>query len=65
VDFLKAKRVLGFTPTWGIWDGIEEMKFKFDYLLMKDFSGYVRLARLKSLMESGKIDKDLRWTMKG
>ena len=65
VDFLKAKKVLGFTPSWSIWDGIEEMKFKFDYLLMKDFSGYVRLARLKYLMESGKIDKDLRWTMKG
>jgi nucleoside-diphosphate-sugar epimerase len=61
VDFIKAKRELGFSPSWSIWDGIEELKDMFDTLDLHDFSGCVRLAKLKSLMEDGRLDKDLRW----
>jgi len=61
VDFSKAKRELGFTPKWSPYDGVVELKNMFDTLDLHDFSGYVRLAKLKSLMEDGKIDKDLRW----
>ena len=61
VDFTKAKQILGFRPSWSIWDGIEELRDMFNHLQLTDFSGYIRLNKLKSLMESGKIDKDLRW----
>jgi nucleoside-diphosphate-sugar epimerase len=62
VDFSKAYKELGFRPSWSMWDGIEELQNMFDHLQLTDFSGYVRLAKLKSLMESGQLDKDLRWT---
>jgi nucleoside-diphosphate-sugar epimerase len=65
VDFSKAKRELGFTPTRSPYDGVEELRNTFESLGITDFSGCVRLAKLKSLMEDGKIDKDLRWTKKG
>lgn len=65
VDFTKAKRELGFSPSWSLRDGIEELKDMFDTLDLSDFSGCVRLAKLKSLIEDGKIDKDLRWINKG
>ena len=62
VDFSKAYKELGFRPSWSMWDGIEELQNMFDHLQLTDFSSYVRLAKLKSLMESGQLDKDLRWT---
>lgn len=61
VDFGKIQRELGFEPKWLLWEGIEEMRNKFDELQLTDFSDCVRLTKLKSLMESGKLDKELRW----
>jgi nucleoside-diphosphate-sugar epimerase len=61
VDFGKIQRELGFEPKWLLWEGIEEMRNKFDELHLTDFSDCVRLTKLKSLMESGKLDKELRW----
>jgi nucleoside-diphosphate-sugar epimerase len=64
VDFTKAYKELGFRPSWSMWDGIEELQNMFDHLQLTDFSSYVRLAKLKSLMESRRLDKDLRWATK-
>jgi nucleoside-diphosphate-sugar epimerase len=61
VDFSKIKQ-LGWEPVWNIWGGIDQLNMEFQKYDIKDFSGYVRLSKLKSLMESGKLDKDLRWT---
>jgi nucleoside-diphosphate-sugar epimerase len=65
VDFMKAKRELGFIPTLSPYDGVEELRNTFNSLGITDFSGCVRLAKLKSLIEDGKIDKDLHWIKKG
>jgi nucleoside-diphosphate-sugar epimerase len=54
-------RELGFAPTWDIWSGIDELFEKFDELHLTDFSDYVRINKLKSLIAEGKLDKDLRW----
>jgi nucleoside-diphosphate-sugar epimerase len=61
VDFSKIKQ-LGWEPVWNIWGGIDQLNMEFQKHDIKDFSGYVRLAKLKSLIESGRLDKDLRWT---
>jgi nucleoside-diphosphate-sugar epimerase len=57
----KIKRELGFAQNWDIWEGINELLEKFKELDLTDFSDYVRINKLKSLIASGKLDKDFRW----
>lgn len=66
VDFSKIKNTLtDFKPRWNLKKGIIELlkaykKFK---LTLEDFKSdkYFRLRSIKSLLRSGKIDKELMW----
>jgi nucleoside-diphosphate-sugar epimerase len=66
VDFSKiAQRLPEFQPTWNASRGVEELRgaYKEIGLTLEDFTGpkYVRLARLKSLIQEGKLDGSLFW----
>jgi nucleoside-diphosphate-sugar epimerase len=66
VDFGKIARCLpGFVPAWDARRGARELRAAYREvgLTKEDFAGpkYVRLARLKSLLETGKLDENLRW----
>lgn len=66
VDFGKIARCLPeFRPTWDARQGAEELRAAFERtgLTREDFTGprYVRLARLKALLQAGRLDADLRW----
>ena len=67
VDFGKIARSLpGFQPAWGARSGAAELRAAYQEvgLTREDFSGpkYVRLARLKELLQAGRLDTNLRWT---
>src|SRR5262245_34994426 len=64
VDFTKIKRVLpDFQPRWTVADGIEELASDMRRfgLSTEDFEGprYVRLARIRELMNAGRMDDEL------
>jgi len=66
VDFGKITRDMPeFKPVWNARLGVEELRSMYQKvgLTKEDFTGpkYVRLARLKSLLQSGQLDSDLRW----
>jgi nucleoside-diphosphate-sugar epimerase len=66
VDFAKIRRrVPAFRPAWNVRRGARELRSAFEAvgLTQDDFTGpkYVRLARLKQLVEEGKLDKGLYW----
>jgi nucleoside-diphosphate-sugar epimerase len=69
VDFSKlSRRLPRYQPTWSAALGAQELyqAYQRAELSLEDFNGprYVRLARLKELIESGRLDDTLRWTHK-
>jgi nucleoside-diphosphate-sugar epimerase len=69
VDFSKLARMLPeYHPAWNAPLGTRELSqaFRQAELNLEDFNGprYVRLARLKDLIDGGRLDDSLRWTRK-
>ena len=66
VDFSKAAKLLtGFKPTWNARSGAEEIfcALQQNRLTMEDFHiRYTRLAHLKHLLDSERLDSALRWS---
>ena len=66
VDFSKIEALPGFNPTWTVERGVQELygAYREIGMTVEDLEGdrYLRLKRLKSLAESGRLDADLRWT---
>jgi nucleoside-diphosphate-sugar epimerase len=65
VDFTRVRALLpGFAPRWTIGDGIDQLArdMRTFGLSAADFEGprYVRLARVRELMATGRLDDDLR-----
>ncbi|TDE07490.1 SDR family oxidoreductase [Jiangella asiatica] len=65
VDFAKIHDVLpAFAPAWTVPDGIRELSADFERvgLTADDFEGprFVRLARIRELIEDGRLDDELR-----
>ena len=70
VDFSKIARYLpDFKPVWNARRGVEELHaaYKDINLTREDFTGprYVRLAKLKSLLQDGQLDGNLHWKDRG
>jgi nucleoside-diphosphate-sugar epimerase len=66
VDFSKIQRCIpAFKPAWNARRGVAELYSAFQgiALTQADFSGpkYLRLARIKSLLQDGWLDSNLRW----
>ncbi len=66
VDFSKIKRYLPeYRPAWSARRGVEELRSAYEEtgLRRDDFTGpkYVRLARLKQLLQEGQLDDKLYW----
>ena len=66
VDFTKAEKSLpGFTPQWTLRAGIEELyaAYKEHGMTEAEFLGprYYRLKVIRGRIESGELDKNLRW----
>ena len=67
VDFAKAEKSLpGFTPQWTLRAGIEELydAYKSHGMTESEFLGprYYRLKVIRSRLERGELDANLRWT---
>lgn len=67
VDFGKAQAELpGFEPKWTVADGVADLlaAFRQNGLAMEDFEGsrFVRLKRLRELMDGGLLNEDLFWS---
>jgi nucleoside-diphosphate-sugar epimerase len=67
VDFSKIARVLpSFHPTWNVERGIDQLRDAYMAVgLTRDDLEGARFSRVKSilrLLESGRVDSDLRWT---
>ena len=67
VDFAKAEKTLpGFTPTWTLRKGIEELyeAYKAHGMTKDEFHGprYYRLKVINERIARGELDKNLRWT---
>ena len=66
VDCSKILRVLPeFQPQWSARKGVEELyaAYKEVGLTLDEFEGdrYQRIAHIKSLLKSGKLNENLRW----
>jgi len=66
VDFSKiARRLPAFQPAWNARLGVEQLRSAYSKVILtrEDFTGpkYVRLARLKELLQAGRLDEKLRW----
>lgn len=66
VDCNKIARTLrNFKPQWTARRGIEELyhAYKKEGLKLEDFEGpkFMRIAHVKQLVDSGRLDEDLRW----
>ncbi len=66
VDFSKIKKVIPeFNPRWNVEKGIEQLigAYKKRCFSMQDFKSdnFFRIRSIKSLLESGKLDKELTW----
>jgi len=66
VDFSKAERTLpGFEPTWTVARGVSQLRDAYAKagLLCEDLEGdrYLRIKRIRSLLEAGELDSQLRW----
>jgi nucleoside-diphosphate-sugar epimerase len=66
VDFSKAEMHLpGFTPRWSVADGVRELLKTFQTygLVLTDLSSprFIRLLRIQTLMDEGRLAPDLRW----
>lgn len=60
-----TNRLPDFQPSWTIHKGVEELMNAFNNISLSpdDFEGikYQRIAHIKNLLATGKIDSDLRW----
>jgi len=69
VDFSKLARTLDFKPRWNARLGAQELYLALRRigLSMEDFQDqkYIRLKRLKYLLDAGYLDGTLRWTKAG
>jgi nucleoside-diphosphate-sugar epimerase len=66
VDFNKiARRLPTFRPLWDVRRGVTQIRDAFQKLGLsqEDLEGdrYLRIRRIKSLMEKGRLDRNLRW----
>ncbi len=67
VNFSKFNRALNnyFKPSWNIEEGVKELfdAYKTNNLSYGDFDGnkFIRLKRIRKLLEEGKLDKNLFW----
>ena len=67
VDFSKIANILGdyFHPSWDVERGVREIlnAYKVNKFSKEDFEGdkFIRLKRIKLLIDSNKVDKDLFW----
>jgi nucleoside-diphosphate-sugar epimerase len=66
VNFSKIHRTLPqFATRWSLHDGVCQLRdaYKHHGLRMEDFEGerFVRLKRLKALLENANVDSSLRW----
>jgi nucleoside-diphosphate-sugar epimerase len=66
VDFSKiARRLPTFRPRWDVRRGVAQLRdaFQKQGLLQADLEGdrYLRIRRIKRLMDEGKLDGDLKW----
>ena len=61
-----AKEIPGFKPQWTIARGVEELyeSYRTVGLTLEDFEGqrFQRIAHVKHLIATGKLDQSLRWT---
>ncbi len=67
VDFSKiAGRLPAFRPRWDVRRGATQLRDAFQKLGLSrdDLEGdrYLRIRRIKRLLEEGRLDRDLRWT---
>ena len=67
VDFSKiAKSLPAFRPVWDVRKGVIQLRDAFQKLGLSrdDLEGdrYLRIRRIKRLLDEGRLDRDLRWT---
>lgn len=67
VDFRRAETSLpGFEPAWTVADGVAQLleAFRANGLALSDFEGsrFVRLKKLRELMDAGALNEDLFWS---
>jgi nucleoside-diphosphate-sugar epimerase len=65
VNFDKIAKVLpAFQPKWTVENGVEELyeAYTAQGLTAEGFTSYLRLPRIRSLLESGQLDDSLRWS---
>ena len=67
VDFTKiARRLPTFRPIWDVRRGATQLRDAFSKLglAQEDLEGdrFLRIRRIKRLLEGGRLDRDLRWT---
>ncbi len=65
VDFSKLTETLpDATPSWTARDGAGELldAFRSVALTSESFDTYTRLSRIKSLVDTGSLDDELRWS---
>jgi nucleoside-diphosphate-sugar epimerase len=69
VDFSKIERMLPeFKPRWNVERGVEELRDAYEKvgLTTEDLEGdrFLRIRHIQEMLESGRLDPDLRWTTK-
>lgn len=67
VDFSKIERMLPeFKPSWNVARGVAELRESFEQvgLCTEDLEGdrFLRIRHIQAMLESGRLDSDLRWT---
>ena len=65
----KLAEAVGFQTKWTVPDGIRELyeAFRAHGLTLEDLEGsrFMRIKRVRELLDSGRLDADLRWTSDG
>jgi len=65
----KIAETIGFQTKWTVPDGIRELyeAFRAHALTLEDLEGsrFMRIKRVRELLDSGRLDADLRWTGAG
>lgn len=60
-----ARELPGFAPRWTVLDGVRQLRdaYRQHGLTTEEFlsSRYLRIRRVRDLMESGRLDAELRW----
>lgn len=60
----KITRYVGFQTEWTVLRGAEQLyeSFRRNALTVEQFTGYVRLKRIQSLLQDGRLEPSLRWS---